>query len=319
MEIRNLGRSGLRVSAVGLGCNNFALRLDLEQSRTVIHKALDLGITFFDAADVYGNRGGTEEFLGRIFGSRRNDIVLATKFGGIMGDTDDMRGGSRRYVMRAVDASLGRLKTDWIDLYQFHRPDNRTPIEETLRALDDLRRAGKIRYLGNSNVSASQMTEAHWAARDIKIEGFASSQNEYSLLARGIEAELLPQMQKYEIGLLPFFPLASGLLSGKYSRGGASAQEFRLNSPNTPWLEQESQRLLTESKLRVVDKLDQFAKEQGRTLLELAFGWLLSKRLVASVIAGATRPEQVEQNVRAAAWAPTPEAVAQLEAITANV
>ena len=215
MELRNLGRSGLRASAVGLGCNNFALRLDLEQSRAVTHKALDLGITFLDAADVYGNRGGTEEFLGQILGSRRKDVVLATKFGGIMGDTDDMRGGSRRHVMRAVEASLRRLKTDWIDLYQFHRPDDRTPIEETLRALDDLQRAGKVRYVGNSNVSAVQMTEAHWTARELKIEGFASSQNEYSLLAREIEDALLPQMEKYGIGLLPFFPLASGLLSGK--------------------------------------------------------------------------------------------------------
>jgi aryl-alcohol dehydrogenase-like predicted oxidoreductase len=318
METRNLGRSGLRVSAVGLGCNNFALRLGLEESRAVIHKALDLGVTFFDVADVYGNRGGTEEFLGQILGPRRQDVILATKFGGIMGDTEDMRGGSRRYVMRAIDASLRRLKTDWIDLYQFHRPDDRTPIEDTLGALDDLRRMGKIRYIGNSNVSASQLTEAHFVARELDIEGFVSSQNEYSLFARGIETELLPQMRKYRIGLLPFYPLANGLLSGKYKRGVTASKDFRLGSPNTPWLEQASQRLLTEPKLRAVEELDQFAKQHGCTVLQLAFGWLLSKHSVATVIAGATRPEQVEQNVRAAAWVLPPELVAPLEAIAAK-
>ncbi|MGH9355801.1 MAG: aldo/keto reductase, partial [Terriglobia bacterium] len=213
MEFRNLGKSGLRVSAVGLGCNNFGGRLDLEETRKVIHKALDLGITLFDTADVYGNKGASEDFMGQVLGGRRRDIVLATKFGMSMGDAEKS-GASRRYIFSAVESSLRRLRTDWIDLYQLHQPDPRTPIEETLRALDDLIRHGKVRYIGCSNFAAWQVVEAQWAARHFGLNAFVSCQDEYSLLERNLERQLLPAIQAYELGLLPYFPLASGLLTG---------------------------------------------------------------------------------------------------------
>ena len=218
MDMRNLGKSGLRVSVVGLGCNNFGGRLELEATRKVVDKAIDLGITLFDTADVYGNKGGSEEQLGRILGDRRKQIVLATKFGMLM-DQPEKIGGSRRYIMSEVEDSLRRLQTDWIDLYQLHQPDPRTSIEETLRALDDLIRQGKVRYLGCSNLPGWQVADAHWTAHELGINGFVSCQDEYSLLVRKAEAELIPAMQRYGLGLLPYFPLASGLLTGKYQRG----------------------------------------------------------------------------------------------------
>ena len=218
MILRNLGRSGLRVSLVGLGCNNFGQRMDLESSRLVIHKALDAGITLFDTADVYGGRGGSETAMGQVLGDRRKDIVLASKFGMAM-DDGEKKGASRRYIMAAVEASLTRLKTDWIDLYQVHRPDPLTPIEETLRALDDLVRAGKVRYIGHSNFTPAQTVEAQWAARHFNLNSFVSAQDEYSLLNRGIEAEALGVYERYGLGLLPYYPLASGLLTGKHKRG----------------------------------------------------------------------------------------------------
>src|SRR5215469_11455033 len=211
MEQRNLGSSGLRVSVVGLGCNNFGMKLDLEGTRKVVHKALDCGITLFDTADSYGNHGGSEEALGQVLGHRRKDIVLATKFGLPMDAEETRKGASRRYLLSAVEASLGRLKTDWIDLYQLHRPDPLTPIEETLRTLDDLVRAGKVRYLGCSNLTAWQVVEAAWTARHGNLHPFVACQDEYSLLVRGIERELIPAIQAYDLGLLPYFPLASGL------------------------------------------------------------------------------------------------------------
>ena len=219
MELRNLGRSGLRVSAVGLGCNNFGGRIDLEASRRVVHRALDLGVTLLDTADIYGNRGGSEEALGAILGERRKDVVLATKFANAMDEAGVLKGGSRRYIVSAVEASLRRLKTDWIDLYQMHVPDPLTPIEETLRALDDLVRQGKVRYLGNSNFAGWQIVEAEWTSRQAGLERFVSVQDEYSLLAREVEKEVVPAAQAYGLGFLPFFPLASGLLTGKYKRG----------------------------------------------------------------------------------------------------
>ena len=210
MQERNLGSSGLRVSLVGLGCNNFGGRIDLEATRKVVHKALDLGITLFDTADIYGERGGSETFLGQILGERRKDIVLATKFGMEMDAAGKKKGGSRGYVMQAVEDSLRRLRTDWIDLYQLHRPDPLTPIEETLRVLDDLVRQGKVRYIGCSNLPAWQVVEAQWTARTEHLNAFASCQDEYSLLVRDIERELVPAIEAYRMGLLPFFPLASG-------------------------------------------------------------------------------------------------------------
>jgi aryl-alcohol dehydrogenase-like predicted oxidoreductase len=228
MQQRNLGSSGLRVSVVGLGCNNFGMKLDLEQTRAVVHKALDCGITLFDTADSYGNRGGSEEALGQVLGDRRKDIVLATKFGLPMDAAETKKGASRRYILSAVEASLGRLKTDWIDLYQLHRPDPLTPIEETVRALDDLVRAGKVRYIGCSNLPAWQVVDALWTAKQVGGTSFICCQDEYSLLARDIERELIPAISAHGLGLLPYFPLASGLLTGKYQRNAAMPQDARL-------------------------------------------------------------------------------------------
>ena len=218
MEFRNLGRSGLRVSLVGLGCNNFGGRIDLEASRKVVHRALDLGITLLDTADAYGNRGGSETCLGEILGARRKDVVLATKFALPMDEAGTLKGASRRYIVSAVEASLKRLKTDWIDLYQQHTTDASTPIEETLRALDDLVRAGKIRYVGCSNLAAWRVVEAQWTSREASLNAFVSCQDEYSLGARDAEKELIPAMNACGLGLLPYFPLGSGLLTGKYKR-----------------------------------------------------------------------------------------------------
>src|SRR5215468_3470008 len=218
MQQRNLGSSGLRVSVVGLGCNNFGMKLDLEQTRAVVHKALDCGITLFDTADSYGNRGGSEQALGQVLGDRRKDIVLATKFGLPMDAAETKKGASRRYVLSAVEASLERLKTDWIDLYQLHRPDPLTPIEETLRALDDLVRAGKVRYIGCSNLAGWQVADAAWTSRHHGLAAFACAQDEYSLLAREHEAHLLPALEAFGLSLLPYYPLAGGLLTGKYKR-----------------------------------------------------------------------------------------------------
>lgn len=297
MEIRNLGQSGLRVSVVGLGCNNFGGRIDQAATQRVVHKALDLGITLFDTADIYGNRGGSETCLGEILGDARKRIVLASKFGMAMDDSGEKLGGSRAYVMRAVEDSLRRLRTDWIDLYQLHQPDPRTPIEETLRALDDLVRQGKIRYIGCSNLPAWQVVEAHWTARANGLNPFVSCQDEYSLVQRQPEAELIPAMRRYGFGLLPYFPLASGLLTGKYRRNVTMPHDARLT--NTQHL---ADRYLNDRNWDLVEKLEAFASSHGHSLLDLAFGWLLSQDRVASVIAGATRPEQLEANVAAGGW-----------------
>lgn len=296
MKKRNLGRSGLLVSVVGMGCNNFGGRIDLEASRLVIDKAIDLGITLFDTADVYGNRGGSETILGEVIGGRRNDIVLATKFRGGMDEAGELQGASRRYIISAVEASLRRLKTDWIDLYQLHFPDAQTPMEETLRALDDLIRSGKVRYVGCSNVPAWQVADAHWIAKDLGINGFVSCQDEYSLLVRDVEKELIPATKAYGLGVLPYFPLASGMLTGKYKRD-QMPEGARLTTT-----QRLAERYMTDKNWEVVDKLEAFASERGRTLLELAFSWLAAQPTVSSVIAGATKPEQVENNATAAEW-----------------
>jgi aryl-alcohol dehydrogenase-like predicted oxidoreductase len=312
VQERNLGRSGLRVSVVGLGCNNFGGRIDLEATRKVVHKALDLGVTLFDTADAYGERGGSETCLGEVLGDRRKDIVLATKFGLPMDDAERLKGGSRRYVMSAVEASLRRLKTDWIDLYQLHRPDPLTPIDETLSALDDLVRHGKVRYVGCSNLPAWQVVEAHWTARERGTVAFASCQDELSLLVRGAEAELIPAIETYGLGLLPYFPLASGLLTGKYKRNQPLPAGTRF--ANTQRL---ADRYMTDANWPKVERLEDLCAEHGVAMLELAFGWLLAKRSVSSVIAGATKPEQVEANVRAAERAIAPELLAAADRATA--
>ena len=311
MQIRNLGSSGLRVSAVGLGCNNFGQRIDLEASRKVIHRALDLGITLFDTADIYAGMGGSETVLGAVLGDRRKDIVLATKYSKPMATDGTKQGASRRYIMNAVEASLKRLKTDYIDLYQQHDYDALTPIEESLRALDDLIRQGKVRYIGNSNFPAWRIAEAEHVARAMKVNRFISCQDEYSLVVRGIEKDLLPCAQAYNLGLLPFFPLASGLLTGKYKRGEAAPDDTRF--AKAPALRD---RYVTPRNEAIVEKLQAFTKGRGHTMLELAFSWLAARPQVASVIAGATRVEQVEQNVKAISWNLAADEIAEVDEIT---
>ena len=311
MELRNLGRSGLQVSAIGLGCNNFGGRIGLEESRAVVHAALDAGITLFDTADVYGERGGSETVLGQLLGSRRHEIVLASKFGMPMNDAETQKGASRRYIVAAVEASLRRLRTDYLDLYQQHRPDPHTPIEETLRTLEDLARAGKIRYYGCSNLPAWQVVEAAWTARLHNFAGFVSCQDEMSLVVRHHDEHLLPAMREYGLGLLPYFPLASGLLTGKYKRNTPMPADARLTK--TARL---ADRYLTERNWAIAEKLDDFATARGHTILELAFSWLLSRQPVASVIAGATKPEQIAANTAAGAWRLSDSELTEIDAIT---
>jgi aryl-alcohol dehydrogenase-like predicted oxidoreductase len=311
MDKRRLGSSALEVSVVGLGGNNFGGRIDFEATSRVVHKAIEIGINLIDTADSYGNNGGSEEWLGRILGEKRKDIVLATKFGLPMDDAGKLQGASRRYIMHAVEASLKRLNTHWIDLYQLHRPDPQTPIEETLRALDDLVRQGKVRFIGCSNLSAQQIAEAQATARRHGLAQFVSCQDEYSLLVRDVERELVPTAKRLGLGLLPYFPLASGLLTGKYKRGAALPPGSRL-SKNA----RHAQRFANERNWRIVGELDTFAARRGHTLLELAFSWLLRDEVVASVIAGATDAQQVEQNVRAAGWKLSAEDLAEIDRIT---
>jgi len=286
------------------------MRIDLEATRKVVAKALDQGITLLDTADIYGNMGGSETMLGQVLGERRKDIVLATKFAGPMFQGVTRRDASRRYIMRAVEASLGRLKTDWIDLYQLHFPDPLTPMEETLRALDDLIHQGKVRYIGCSNLPAWQMVEAQWIAREGGLHGFISAQDEYSLVARHIEAEKIPAAQAYGMGILPYFPLASGLLTGKYKRGAEAAAGTRFAN-----IQRLAERYSTDTNWSLVEQLQAFCAKRGHTLLELAFSWLLARPPVASVIAGATKPEQIEANVKAAGWALTPEDLTEIDSL----
>jgi aryl-alcohol dehydrogenase-like predicted oxidoreductase len=311
MEKRRLGQSNLEVSAIGVGCNNFGGRTDFAATRAVVHRALDLGVTLFDTADVYGNKGKSEEFLGEILQNRRKDVVIATKFGMPMSDNARPRDASRAYVMRAVEASLKRLRTDWIDLYQVHRPDPKTPVEETMRALDDLVQQGKVRAIGCSNFSAAELDNAQDAAQCEKVASFVTVQDEYSLLARDIERGLIPAMAQRHLSLLPYFPLASGLLTGKYRRDADAPKGARLS------YSAHHADVLNEKNWARLDQLNAVAKRSGHSLLELAFGWLLAKPIIGSVIAGATRVEQIEQNVAAAAKRPSPAVIAEIDAITA--
>jgi len=319
LERRTLGRSGLQVSVVGLGCNGLGGRLDTEASRKVIHRALDLGITFFDTAanygHHYGNPGGSETCLGICLGTRRNEVVLATKFANpVLRRADGApEGASRRHIMQAVEASLVRLKTDWIDLYQMHRPDPDTPIEETLRALDDLARHGKVRYIGCSNFAGWQVADAHGAATAAGLERFVSAQNEYSLIERSVESDLIPAIRHCGLGLLPYYPLAAGMLTGKFARGGPMPTGARLSE--TPRL---AGRYMTDASWTIVESLQLLCEQRGKELLDLAFSWLLAQIPVGSVIAGATSPQQLERNVRAAGWVLSPEDLAEVDRLCAS-
>ncbi len=296
MQHRRLGYTGLKVSVVGIGCNNFGMRIDAAATRAVVDAALESGINFFDTADIYG-AGRSETMLGEALQGRREDIVIATKFGGPTGEGPLRRGGSRRHIIAAAEASLRRLGTDYIDLYQQHSPDLDTPVDETLRALDDLVRAGKVRYLGNSNYTGWQIADADWTARSQGLHRFATAQNNFSLLERRVEREVLPACERFGLSMLPFFPLASGMLTGKYRHDEAPPAGTRLANAGTM-----AARALSERNFDRVEALAGFAAEHGQTLLSLAFSWLLAKPVVCSVIAGATRPEQVLANAAAANW-----------------
>ena len=296
MEYRKLGSSGLQVSVVGLGTNNFGGRIDEAQSVAVVRQALDEGINFIDTANIYG-RGVSEERIGVALKGLREDVLIATKVSGAMGDGPNSKGNSRHHIMEQVDASLSRLQTDYIDLYQMHFPDSSTPIEETLRALDDLVHQGKIRYLGCSNFSAWQTCEAIWTSRSLNLIPFVSVQPEYSMLSRGVEKELIPFCKEYNLGVLPYFPLASGFLTGKYRRGEPVPDGTRLASNARA-----QERTLTDANFAMLERLENFAEEQGHPMVELAIAWLLSNSSVSSVIAGATKTDQVIANAKAAGW-----------------
>lgn len=314
MEQRNLGKSGLQVSLVGLGCNNFAGRIDFDATKAVVHKALDLGITLFDNADTYGDpKGGAEEFLGRILGERRKDIVLATKFGRPMDASGQKEGASRRYIVEACEASLRRLRTDYIDLFWQHIEDKRTPIEETLRAMDDLVRQGKVRYIACSTLTAWQVVDARWTSKTQNLEPYIACQERYSLLEREYEPNMAAMVEAYGLGLIPFSPLANGLLTGKYRRNAALPAGARLTV--TPRM---ADRYLTDRNWAIVEKLADFCASRSRSMLELAMSWLASRPAVSSIIAGATKPGQLEENVRAVEWALSQEDLAEIDQLTLN-
>ena len=315
MSYRRLGTSGLVVSVVGIGCNNFGRKLDVDGTRAVVDAAFDAGITLFDTADIYGTpHGSSEECLGAALQGRRDEIVLATKFGmdmaGLNGADHGAR-GSRSYIIRAVEASLRRLGTDYIDLYQIHTPDETTPIEETLSALDDLVRSGKVRYLGNSNFAGWQIADADWTARTAGHTPFISAQNQYSLLHREVEDEVVPACEQFGLGLLPFFPLDSGLLSGKYQRGTTPPEGTRL-------AQERYQRWLDGADWDTIEALTAYGQERGHSLLDVAIAGLAAQPAVSSVIAGATTPEQVRANATAGQWRLTAEDVAALDTVLAG-
>jgi aryl-alcohol dehydrogenase-like predicted oxidoreductase len=309
MEKRPLGTSGLEASLVGLGCNNFGMKIDLAASRAVISAALDAGLTFFDTADMYGN-GQSEEFIGQVLGPRRKEVVLATKFGGVaMMRKSGEHWGSRDYISKCVEASLQRLRTEWFDLYQMHYPDPTTPVEETLAALDDLVRQGKVRAVGCSNFSGAQIAEAEAKAQERHVTHFVTAQNEWSLLKREVERDAIPVCERHGLGQLPYFPLASGLLTGKYHRGEAFAAGSRLATLKF------FQGWATDENFTKIEALQAFAKKRGHTLLDLAFSWLAAHPCVVSVIAGATTPEQVRANAAAANWKLSAAELAEIDAL----
>jgi aryl-alcohol dehydrogenase-like predicted oxidoreductase len=297
MEYRNLGQSGLKVSLAGLGCNNFGGRIDESQTGLVVQRALDEGITFFDTADIYGGQGRSEEWLGKSLGARRRDVIIATKFGMPMGEGPYHRGTSRRYAILCCEDSLRRLGTDYIDLYQVHAPDPSTPEQETLEALDLLVRSGKVRYIGCSNYAAWQLADAVGISRQHGLTSYISAQNQYNLLDRGIERELLPASRHFGVGMLPYFPLASGFLTGKYRRGAEISKDTRFGN-----MKRLADQVLNEANFATLERLEYFARSREHSLLELAVGWLAARSEVSSIICGATRPEQVTENIAALSW-----------------
>jgi aryl-alcohol dehydrogenase-like predicted oxidoreductase len=302
VRTRTLGDGGPEVSVVGLGTNNFGGRCDLEQTRAVLEAALDDGITLVDTANIY-SQGTSEEYIGQVLEGRLDRIVLATKFGMRMNDEPEVPRGSREYIRWAIEGSLRRLRTETIDVYQMHQPDEATPVEETLGALDELVREGKVRFIGSSNFTAAQVEDADRVARERGFARFVAAQNEYSLVKRGAEDELLPACERLGIGVLPFFPLASGLLTGKYARG-VEATEGRLAGRSIP-----------PEQFDRVDAIRRYADERGVSLLDVAIGGLAAMPAIASVIAGATKPEQVHANVKAGAWVPGADDLAALKAL----
>jgi aryl-alcohol dehydrogenase-like predicted oxidoreductase len=305
IERRPLGDSGLKVPVVGLGCNNFGRRVDREGTRAVVDAAIAEGVTFLDTADIYGGHGGSEELLGQVLEGRRDQVVLATKFGMDMGDGKGPR-GSAQYLRDAFEASCRRLRTDVIDFYWYHRPDGVTPISETLGALNELVGAGKVRAIGASNFSAEQIQEAEDAAQADGLTHFSAIQNEYSLLVRDPERDVLPLCERLGLGFIPFFPLASGLLTGKYRRGEDAPAGTRLA---------ERAQIATDAQFGVLEALSGYAEERGHTLLDVAIGALIARPAVSSVIAGATKPEQVRANAAAGRWVPSEDDLAELDRI----
>jgi aryl-alcohol dehydrogenase-like predicted oxidoreductase len=306
MEMRKLGTSDLQVPVVGLGCNNFGGRIDLEATRKVIDAAIDLGITHFDTADTYGGGGKSEEFIGQLLGNRRDKVVLATKFGKL-GDGVPGTRGTRAYVLKCAEASLKRLRTDHIDLYYMHEPDPKTPIAETLQALDELKKAGRIRHAAASNFSAIQLEEAVATARKLGVEGFVATQDEYSLVERDIEGSFLDAVKKTGLGLIPYFPLGGGALTGKYRKGQPLPSGSRHSGG--------SDRFLAPN-WEMIEKLHDFAEAHGHTILELAMSWLATRPAVASIIAGATRPHQLEANAKSTGWKLTGAELAEIDRVT---
>ena len=306
LPTRPLGDSGLEVSVVGLGCNNFGRRVDLDGTRAVVDAALAEGVSFFDTADIYG-RGASEELLGQVLDGRREQVVLATKFGMDMGDGKGPR-GSPDYIRQAVAASLRRLRTDVIDVYWYHQPDGQTPISDTLEALDELVRAGTVRAIGASNFSADQLDEADAVSRERGLARFIAVQNEYSLLVREAEREVLPTCERLGLGFVPYLPLATGLLTGKYRRGAAGPAGARLSGRS---------RIASDEQFDLIDALEHFARARAVSLIEIAIGALIARPVVSSVIAGATKPGQVRANARAAQWTPSEDDLAALDAVLA--
>jgi aryl-alcohol dehydrogenase-like predicted oxidoreductase len=310
VDYGRLGSSGLLVSKIGLGANNFGPRIGLEQTRAVLDRALEQGVTLLDTADIYG-MGKSEEFIGECLGNRRHDVIIATKFAVTMGESPYQRGTSRRYIFEAAEASLRRLKTDYIDLYQFHRPDPETPIVESLQALDDLVKQGKVRYIGECNFAGWQIADAQWTARTEHLARLISAQHEYSLINREIQAEVLPAARAMGTGILPYYPLGGGFLTGKY-RKGVMPEGARLTKANA----RTSSRWVNDHNFELLEQFEAFASQRGHSMTELAIAWLLSQPEVGSVIAGATRPEQVDENVAAGQWQLAPEDMAALAAIS---
>ncbi len=314
MEFRTLGRSGLKVSVAGLGCNNFGMRIDEDASRAVVQAALENGVTLFDTADIYGG-GQSEEFLGRALGSERRNVIIASKFAMAMGKGPYESGASRHYILRAVEASLRRLGSDYIDVYQVHRPDPETPIEETLDALNDLIRQGTVRYIGSSACSGWQIADAEWTARTEHQNRFVSAQNEWSMLERSVEPDIIPACERFGVGMLPYFPLANGFLSGKYRRGEPFPSGSRLEA----WKDRFGQ-VASEENFDRLEKLTAFAEARGHTMLELAQCWLASHPVVSSVISGATTADQVKANAAAVqAWRLSTEEMAEVDGMLPTV